>query len=63
MECQWEPALTQDENVACDKGNCWFHYKCVDLKGTESFFYQRKIQPDSVLLAERKERVVYKEKR
>lgn len=34
---QMDPALTQEESVACDKCNCWFHYKCVGLKGTESF--------------------------
>ncbi|XP_071143980.1 uncharacterized protein [Mytilus edulis] len=37
LECDWEPAEMQFESIACDKCNCWFHYKCVNIKGTEKF--------------------------
>lgn len=36
-ECEWEPAETKNESLACDKCNGWFHYKCVNIKGTEAF--------------------------
>ncbi|KAK3093534.1 hypothetical protein FSP39_016902 [Pinctada imbricata] len=36
-ECEWEPAETKDESIACDKCNGWFHYKCVNIKGSEAF--------------------------
>jgi hypothetical protein len=32
--CEWDPAETENESIACDKCNCWFHYKCAKLKGT-----------------------------
>lgn len=35
--CEWDPAETENESIACDKCNCWFHYKCAKLKGTEEF--------------------------
>ncbi|MES9881788.1 MAG: hypothetical protein ABW185_13000 [Sedimenticola sp.] len=37
LECEWEPAELQNESIACDKCNCWFHYKCAGIKGNESF--------------------------
>lgn len=36
-ECEWEPAETKNESLACDKCNGWFNYKCVNIKGTEAF--------------------------
>lgn len=36
-ECEWEPAETKNESLVCDKCNGWFHYKCVNIKGTEAF--------------------------
>lgn len=36
-ECEWEPAETKNESLACNKCNGWFHYKCVNIKGTEAF--------------------------
>ncbi|CAG2197894.1 unnamed protein product [Mytilus edulis] len=37
LECDWEPDEIQFQSIACDKCNCWFHYKCVKIKGTEHF--------------------------
>jgi len=36
-ECEWEPTEIKNESITCDKCNCWFHYKCVHIKGNESF--------------------------
>ncbi|XP_056007596.1 uncharacterized protein LOC130050837 [Ostrea edulis] len=41
-ECEWEPAEVKNESLACDKCNGWFHYKCVNLKGTEAFLKKSK---------------------
>lgn len=30
-----------NESIACDECNCWFHYKCVKLKGTEHFLLKQ----------------------
>ena len=35
--CEWDPAETENESIAYDKCNCWFHYKCAKWKGTEEF--------------------------
>jgi hypothetical protein len=40
-ECEWEPSKKELESIACDKCNCWFHYKCVKLKGTEAFLLKK----------------------
>lgn len=37
LECDLEPDEIQFESIACDKCNCWFHYKCVKIKRTEAF--------------------------
>lgn len=36
-KCEWEPAETTNESIACVNCNGWFHYKCINLKGTEAF--------------------------
>lgn len=41
--CEWEPELLEYESIACDKCNCWFHYKCANIKGTETFFFKNTI--------------------
>jgi DNA-directed RNA polymerase subunit RPC12/RpoP len=35
--CDWDPADTELESLACDKCNCWFHYKCAELTGEEAY--------------------------
>ena len=40
--CDWDPADTELESLACDKCNCWFHYKCAELTGEEAFLNKKK---------------------
>ncbi|XP_069103899.1 uncharacterized protein [Argopecten irradians] len=35
--CEWEPSSVLLESLACDVCNSWYHYKCVGLKGNETF--------------------------
>ncbi|OWF43042.1 hypothetical protein KP79_PYT04964 [Mizuhopecten yessoensis] len=39
--CDWDPAEIGDESIACDTCNCWSHYKCVDIEGTETFLKRK----------------------
>ena len=39
--CEWEPELLENQSIACDKCNCWFHYKCASIKGTETFLKKK----------------------
>jgi len=29
------------ESIACDRCNCWFHFKCANLNGKESFLKKK----------------------
>jgi len=40
--CDWDPADTELESLACDKCNCWYHYKCAKLTGKEAFLSKKK---------------------
>jgi hypothetical protein len=40
--CDWDPADTELESLACDKCNCWYHYKCAELTGEEAFLNKKK---------------------
>ncbi|KAJ8318222.1 hypothetical protein KUTeg_003313, partial [Tegillarca granosa] len=39
--CEWEPTSIEYESIACDKCNSWCHYKCVNIKGNESFLMKK----------------------
>jgi hypothetical protein len=49
-------------SLACDKCNCWYHYKCAELTGEEAFLSKKKLLGIAVIVV-RKERVKEKERR
>lgn len=39
--CEDEPTDDLMQSIACDQCNCWYHFKCSKLTGTESFITKK----------------------
>ncbi|KAK3085569.1 hypothetical protein FSP39_005429 [Pinctada imbricata] len=39
--CVWEPTCMDEESIQCDTCDKWYHYKCQQLTGNESFLKRK----------------------